>query len=113
MLDLSGRGDEYIKQICSTGLNQVPPDTVELNDDMVKALVSLLSAAEGSVILETRDAIPEPPEHDLRPWTLRSSHIAENTINLQPTWINEVCQDFEVSWLRRTGSNFKYLIIKL
>lgn len=97
MLDLSGRGDAYIRQICSTGLNQVPPDTVELNDDMVKALVSLLSAAEGSVDLGTRDVIPEPYEHDLRPWTLRSSSVTENIINLQPTWINEVCQDFEVS----------------
>lgn len=97
MLELSGRGDEYIKQICSTALNQVPPDTVELDDDMVKALVSLLSAAEGSATLEMRDAIPEPSEHDLRPWTLRSSSITENVINLGPSWINEVCQDFEAS----------------
>lgn len=96
MLDLSGRGDEEVKQICSTALNQVPPDMVQLDDKMVKVLVSLLTATGTSVIGDGGNTVPEPPVHDLKPWSLRSASVAENPVDVQPSWINYVCQDFEV-----------------
>lgn len=97
MLDLSGRGDEDVKQICSTALNQVPPDMVEIDDKMVKVLVSLLSATSTSVIEDEGNAVSEPSVHDLKPWNLRSASIAENPVDAQSSWINDVCQEFEVS----------------
>lgn len=100
MLDLSGRGDEDVKQICSTALNQVPPDMVQLDDKMVKVLVSLLTATGTSVIGDGGNTVSEPSVHDLKPWSLRSASIAENPVDVQPSWINYVCQDFEVSTSR-------------
>ena len=97
MLDLSGRGDEDVKQICSTALNQVPPDMVQLDDKMVKVLVSLLSATGNSVVGDGGSTVSEPSVHDLKPWSLRSASIADNPFDVQPSWINYVCQDFEVS----------------
>ena len=99
MLDLSGRGDEDVKQICSTALNQVPPDMVQLDDKMVKVLVSLLTASGTSVVGDGENTVSEPSVHDLKPWSLRSSSITENPVGVQPSWINYVCQDFEVSAL--------------
>lgn len=96
MLDLSGRGDENVRQICSAALNQVPPDMVELNDKMVKVLVSLLQVTGSSVIGEGDNAVSEPSVHDLRPWNLRSASIAENPVDVQSSWINDVFQDCEV-----------------
>lgn len=101
MLDLSGRGDEDVKQICSTALNQVPSDMVQLDDKMVKVLVSLLSATGTSVVGDGGStAVSEPSVHDLKPWSLRSASIAENPVDVQSSWINYVCQDFEVSTSR-------------
>lgn len=97
MLDLSGRGDENVKQICSTALNQVPPDMVQLDDKMVKVLVSLLTATGSSVIGDDGNAVSEPSVHDLKPWNLRSASIVENPVDVKSSWINDVCQDFEVS----------------
>lgn len=96
MLDLSGRGDEEVKQICSTALNQVPPDMVQLDDNMVKVLVSLLTATGTSVAGDGGSTVSEPSVHDLKPWSLRSASITENPVDVQPSWINYVCQDFEV-----------------
>eukprot|EP00903_Cladosiphon_okamuranus_P011079 g10458.t1 len=67
MLDLSGRGDEDVKQICSTALNQVPPDMVQLDDMMVKVFVSLLSATGNSVVGDGGNTVSEPSVHDLKP----------------------------------------------
>ncbi|CAM9140790.1 unnamed protein product [Ectocarpus sp. 6 AP-2014] len=97
MLDLSGRGDEDVKQICSTALNQVPPDMVQLDDKMVKVLVSLLTASGSSIIGDSGHTVSEPSVHDLKPWSLRSASIAENPVDVQSSWVNYVCQDFEVS----------------
>lgn len=97
MLDLSGRGDEDVKQICSTALNQVPPDMVQLDDKMVKVLVSLLTATGNFVVGDGGNTVSEPSVHDLKPWSLRYASIAENPVDVQPSWINYVCQDFEVS----------------
>lgn len=96
MLDLSGRGDEDVKQICSTALNQVPPDMVQLDDKMVKVLVSLLTATGTSIVGDGGNTVSEPSVHDLKPWSSRSSSIAENPVGVHPSWINYVCQDFEV-----------------
>lgn len=109
MLDLSGRGDEDVKQICSTALNQVPPDMVQLDDKMVKVLVSLLTATGNSVVGDGGNTVPEPSVHDLKPWSLRSASIVENPIDVQPSWINYVCQDFEVSKSRATIHTLWYL----
>ena len=96
MLDLSGRGDENVKQVCSTALNQVPPDMVQLDDKMVNVLVSLLTATGSTATDDGSIAVPEPSAHDLRPWPLRSASVRENPIEAQPSWINYVCQGFEV-----------------
>lgn len=96
MLDLSGRGDENVKQVCSTALNQVPPDMVQLDDKMVNVLVSLLTATGSTATDDGSIAVPEPSAHDLRPWTLRSASVRENPVQAQPSWINNVCQGFEV-----------------
>ncbi|CAM9466039.1 unnamed protein product [Scytosiphon promiscuus] len=97
LLDLSGRGDKDVEQICSTALNQVPPDMVELDDKMVKVLVSLLSATGDSVVGNGMNAVSEPSVHDLKPWSVRSATIVENPVNVQPSWINYVRKNFEVS----------------
>lgn len=96
MLDLSGRGDENVKQVCSTALNQVPPDMVQLDDKMVNVLVSLLTATGSTATDDGSIAVPEPSAHDLIPWTLRSASVRENPVEAQPSWINYVCQGFEV-----------------
>lgn len=96
MLDLSGRGDENVKQVCSTALNQVPPDMVQLDDKMVNVLVSLLTATGSATNDDGSIAVPEPSAHDLRPWSLRSASVSENPVEAQPSWINYVCQGFEV-----------------
>lgn len=96
MLDLSGRGDENVKQMCSTALNQVPPDMVQLDDKMVNVLVSLLTATGSTATDDGSIAVPEPSAHDLRPWTLRAASVRENPVEAQPSWINYVCQGFEV-----------------
>lgn len=101
MLDLSARGDEDVKQICSTALNQVPPDMVQLDDKMVKVLVSLLTASGSSIIGDSGHTVSEPSVHDLKPWSLRSASIAENPVDIQSSWVNYVCQDFEVSTFSR------------
>lgn len=116
MLDLSGRGDEDVKQICSTALNQVPPDMVQLDDKMVKVLVSLLTAAGNSVVGDGGNTVSEPSVHDLKPWSLRSASIAENPVDIQPSWINYVCQDFEVGTSRaftRGWRLYKYMFLSL
>lgn len=100
MVYLSEKGDEEVRQICSTALNQVPPDMVELDDKMVKVLVSLLQASEGWAIGDVGHAVPEPSLHDLKPWTLRPALVTENPVDVQPSWINDVCLDFEVSPFR-------------
>lgn len=97
MLDLSGRGDEDVKQICSTALNQVPPDMVELDDKMVKVLVSLLSATGNSAVGNGTNVVSEPSVHDLKPWNLRSASVVENPVDVQPSWVNYVRKNFEVS----------------
>lgn len=97
ILDLSGRGNEDVKQICSTALNQVPPDMVQLDDKMVKVLVSLLTVTGSLVIGDGSNAVSEPSVHDLKPWSLQSASIAENPVNIQSSWVNDICQDFEVS----------------
>lgn len=111
MLDLSGRGDEDVKQICSTALNQLPPDMVQLDDKMVKVLVSLLSATGNSVVGDGGNTVSEPSVHDLKPWSLRSASIAENPVDVQPSWINYVCQDFEVSTSR--ASSWWWRLVRL
>lgn len=105
MLDLSGRGNENVKQICSTALNQVPPDMVELNDKMVKVLVSLLQVTGSSVIGDGDNAVSEPSVHDLRPWNLRSASITENPVNVKSSWVNDVCQDFEVRIFQQSAGS--------
>lgn len=97
MVELSDRGDEEVKQICSTALNQVPPDMVELDDKMVKVLVSLLQATEGWAVGDVGSVVPEPSLHDLKPWTLRPALVTDNPVDAQPSWINDVWLDFEVS----------------
>ena len=98
MLDLSRRADEDVKHICITGLNQVPPDMVELDESMVKMLTYLLTATESSAIGDTGNAIPEPSMHDLRPWSLQPASLTEHPINVRSCWITFVCQDFEVRY---------------
>ncbi|CAB1104642.1 unnamed protein product [Ectocarpus sp. CCAP 1310/34] len=101
ILGLSGRGDEDVKQICSTALNQVPPDMVQLDDKMVNVLVSLLTASGSSIIGDCGHTVSEPSVHDLKPWSLRSASIAENPVDVQSSWVNYVCQDFE-GYIRMT-----------
>lgn len=97
MVDMSWKGDDDVRQICSTALNQVPPEMVELDERMVKVLVSLLKLSERSVVGEAGNVVSEPSLHDLQPWTMRRPLLTENTIDVQPSWINCVCQDLEVS----------------
>lgn len=97
MVYLSEKGHEEVKQICSAALNQVPPDMVELDDKMVKVLVSLLQGAESWSIGDVGHAVPEPSLHDLKSWTLRQALVTENPVDVQPSWINDVCLDLEVS----------------
>lgn len=110
MLDLSGRGDEDVKQICSTALNQVPPDMVELDDKMVKVLVSLLSATGNSVIGNGANTVSEPSIHDLKPWSLRSASIVENPVDIQPSWVNYVRKNFEVRSHSSCPSHFLFTL---
>lgn len=98
MVELSDRGDEEVKQICSTALNQVPPDMVELDDRMVKVLVSLLQASEGWAVSDVGSVVPEPSLHDLKSWTLRPALVTDNPVDGQPCWVNDVWLDFEVSY---------------
>lgn len=94
---LSERGDEDVKQICSTALNQVPPDMVELDDKMVKVLVSLLQAIKTSATDDSENSVSEPSFHDLRAWTACPASVTEHPVNIQPSWINDVCLEVDVS----------------
>lgn len=97
MVNLSGRGDEDVQQICSSALNQVPPDMVELDDKMVKVLVSLLQVTGRYLVGDSTSSMSEPSLHDLKSWNLRQSAVREKFVEAQPSWVNDICQDLEVS----------------
>lgn len=99
MVDVSGRGNTIVRQICSTALNQVPPEMVELDDKMVKVMVSLLQMPGGLLNGDAGSVVPEPSLHDLRPWSVHPALVTESAIDVQPCWINNVRQDLEVSTL--------------
>ncbi|CAM9314083.1 unnamed protein product, partial [Discosporangium mesarthrocarpum] len=90
IVHLAENGEEDIKQICSTALNQVPQDMVKLDEKMVKVLVSLLGMVDGGAIGGSADMVSEPSVHDLKQWGLRISSIRENPVSTEASWINEV-----------------------
>lgn len=70
---------------------------LELNDNIVKMLVSVLTATGSPVMREREKTTLEPSMHDLRPYSLRPASMTQSPLNLQSSWVNNVRLGFEVS----------------
>jgi hypothetical protein len=107
------QGDDSVQQICSTALNQLPQELVQLSAAMVKVLVTLLHHAdeesEGFMGEGAEAVIPDPPSQSLRQWALQPSNVAEmRQLPVEASWISEVVgEDMveEVCEVERVGQD--------